>query len=887
MSAHACTLLHRFNTWTIPCAIALWATLPAPPADAQLFGAGDEPADQTDQPLGAEDIEVTEFMEVTLHVQDTELVKVLQMLSIQSQRNILASQDVSATISADLYDVSFYDALDALLHVNGYGWIEEGNFIYVYTLEEIAQIEQANRKPVTKLINLNYISAADAAVFVTPALSEAGTIAMNGPVASGISVTDSDVGEDSYAWSGVLVVSDYAENVEEIERIISQLDTRPAQVLVEATILQTTLTEANAFGVDFSIIADVNFVDFIGGPLSGVGALQSGATPGANGFVPPDGRGTAIGTSVGQTSGPGGLKIGVIHDEFSIFMKVLDEVTDSVILSNPKILCLNRQRARVQVGRNIGYLSTTATDTSTTQTVEFLPTGTTLAFRPFISNDGMIRMELAPRVSEGVIRDVTNASGATVTIPDEITQELTTNVLVRDGNTIVLGGLFRETTTLSRRQVPFLGDLPVLGAAFRGNEDATNRSEIIFMIRPTIVNDTVLVEQAERAMEYADQARTGARRGTLIWSRERLTAGWNKDAVEYAQEGDYRKALWAVNRSLALDPTQPRAIALREKFMNEEDRWQNRSILTDTINDGFQQMIDEFGAGVAKAREEKMLGEARQLLAFEQAQAERWPDHFPATAQRWPSPDVEMHDAHDGMVKLAGDFTDTPSNDVAFTDKTGSDGFFDAGPADDGDEPVAFETTHETESRTASAEFTDDADSVTFVERFEDTSFTDDSEFTDADEFTDTEQPGAFDHFFPKEDRFDTFEDGDGDVNVSRASSRFDKTTSFRFQPADDALFTAVYLGEAFGETGLGFVMTYTPGFADVTAPVVGEPFFESRFDFDGTMVRAGRSSDRFMHAEATADEFQTAWQPLMGFGAVTWFDSPAEAVTEVPTGTE
>ena len=613
MSAHNRRPFNRTWPLALPCTLALWSVLPLMTTAAQEY-MGDAQAPLQQQPpgdeenekvLGSQDIEVSDFMEVTLHVQDTELVKVLQMLSIQSQKNIITSPSVSATVSADLYDVSFYEALDALLHVNGYGYIEKGNFIYVYTQEEINAMEEAAREPITKSIHLNYISAADASVFVTPALSDAGSIALNGPVEAGIKVSESNTGGTDYAWSGVLVVRDYPENVAEIERLIKELDTRPSQVLVEATILQTNLSEDNAFGVDFSIIADVNFSDFINGPLSAADALRAGATSGSSGYVPPDNRGTGIGTAVGNTSGPAGMKIGVIHDDFAVFMRLLDEVTDSVILSNPKILCLNRQRARVQVGRNIGYLSTTATDTTTTQTVEFLPTGTTLQFRPFISNDGMIRMELAPRVSEGIIRDVTNASGATVTIPDEITQELTTNVLVHDGNTIVLGGLFRETTRLSRRQVPFLGDLPVLGAAFRGNEDATSRTEIIFMVRPTIVNDTVLLEQGERALDKFSVARTGARRGTLPWGRDRLTSTWNQEAMEYAKQGDFDRALWAINRSLSFQPIQPRAIEMREKLMNQRDRWQNRSILEDVIDNEYDQQLEELEQKISSAKAEQ------------------------------------------------------------------------------------------------------------------------------------------------------------------------------------------------------------------------------------------------------------------------------------------
>ena len=109
--------------------------------------------------------------------------------------------------------------------------------------------------------------------------------------------------------------------------------------------------------------------------------------------------------------------------------------------------------------------------------------------------------------------------GAAVTIPDEVTQELTTNVIVPDGSTIVLGGLFKETSKRTRRQVPLLGDIPVIGIAFRGHEDNTDRAEIMFLIKPTVMNDQVLIEQGDRALAYGDRVRTGSRQGLLFRSR--------------------------------------------------------------------------------------------------------------------------------------------------------------------------------------------------------------------------------------------------------------------------------------------------------------------------------------------------------------------------------
>lgn len=569
----------------IPAAIAALAVLGAgviTPAMAQ-----DDAPVAASQPDGSKaQVKVSEHMTVDLHVKDEDLTNVLELLSIQSQKNIVASKSVGGKVSATLYGVTFREALDSILHVNGYGYMERGNFIYVYTLEELVALEKTLKKRAAKAIKLSYLNAKDAEEFVRPLLSKDGGEIKTSKAAAPFSVPDdSPTGGEDYALGATLVVIDYEENIKAVEELLKELDTRPAQVLVEATILQTSLTEENAFGVDFSIIGDVKFTDFIGsgGPLSVANALARGGS-GATGVTPTDNQATGVTSTPGNTTGPSTFKVGVIAGDLSIFMKMLDEVTDTVIMANPKILALNRQPSRVLVGRRVGYISTTSTDTSTTQSVEFLDTGTQLYFRPFVSHDGEIRMELKPQVSEAIIRDATDATGAAVSIPDEVTQGLTTNVLVRDGQTVVLGGLFRESTQFGRRQVPFLGDIPIIGAAFRGHDDETNRSEIIFLVTPTIMNDSHLNDSADRAVADVDRLRAGARQGLLWWSRDKMTSALNVEAERAARDGDYEKATHKIARSLALNPVQPEALRLREKITGERETWPTRSMLSNVMD---------------------------------------------------------------------------------------------------------------------------------------------------------------------------------------------------------------------------------------------------------------------------------------------------------------
>jgi type IV pilus secretin PilQ/predicted competence protein len=570
-----------------PGAPAAAGTEPAPgaaqfPEDVPVY---DQPS-PTPEPSneGGEqgNVSVSEYMTVDMFVQDEDLANVLQMLSLQSRKNIVAARDVDAKVSANLYGVTFYEALDSILHVNGYGYIEKGNFIYVYTMEEMEKIRADDRRMVSKVIRLNYLNANDAAEFVAPLLSEKGKIKTNGDVGSFTIPADSPTGDEQFALSATLVIYDYPEQIGEIEALLTQLDSKPAQVLVEATILQTSLTENNAFGVDFAFLNGVNFTDFfdIGGALGAPNVLNAGDE-----FLPADNRAGAVALTPGNTSGPATIKLGLLHDDIALFIRALDEVSDVNIVSNPKILALNRQSAKVEIGRKIGYLKSTTNNGVTEQDVEFLPTGTSLAFRPFVSNDGLIRMELKPKVSEGIINQFTDNDGRTVTVPDEVSQEITTNVVVPDGSTVVLGGLFRESTRLKRSQVPVLGDIPLIGAAFRGQDDTTDRTEIIFMIKPTIVNDQVLLTQGENAVQYAENVRAGSRQGLLPWSRDRQTAQLNVRAERLAAEGKTAEAQNLLGRSLELNPSQPEVYRMQQQLGATTPTWPQRSLMERIINE--------------------------------------------------------------------------------------------------------------------------------------------------------------------------------------------------------------------------------------------------------------------------------------------------------------
>lgn len=553
-------------------------TTPNAPADQLNPGAAGSLDPGTVGDIGGEDdaqgVDVNRFGTVDLTVRGEDLSEVLRMLGDGAGKNIVFGSEVAGTVTTSLRDVTLEQALSAILKVNGYGHVEEGNFIYVYPLETISEMAAAAKLTVEKVISLYYLQGAEAAKLAEPLLSTVGQVISLGDVEEGYDPDTQSGGIDSYAFAAKLIVYDYPERIERIEALIAELDIPPKQVLVEGTILAAAVGEDNAFGIDMSFI--VNPMDHINhlNPITLVDDLLKPAV-----FTPGNQSHTTAGQStVGQVSGAAGFKLGLIQDNFSFFLRALDEVTDTTIIARPKVLCLNRQKAEILVGERVGYLTTTQTDTTTTQTVEFLDTGTHLVFRPYISPNDMIRMELYPRLSSATVTPVTTPTGQAITIPSENTTEVFTNVRVRDGETIVLGGLFQESTSITRRNVPLLGDIPIAGNAFKGQDDTLSREEVIFLLTPTVVKDDRLADMGEDSLKIMDTIRVGARTGLLPWSREQVTANYNRDALKAFRDGELDLAMYYADSSLRHNAHQPELRQLRESLTGEADTYWERHL---------------------------------------------------------------------------------------------------------------------------------------------------------------------------------------------------------------------------------------------------------------------------------------------------------------------
>ncbi len=502
----------------------------------------------------------------------------LRLLAALCKKNIVPSAGVDGPLTVSrLYNVTFEEALKAVL---GYGFRYDldGDFVRVYTAAEYKTIKEDPERMTHKVIPLYYITAEEAKNLITPVLSDAHRIQVSSPAqkeissgsgggsgGSGGSLTSSGGGDDP-GINDTIVLYDYPENIADAMTVISQVDTRPVQVLVEATIMSAILTEGMELGVDLNFMA--------GASLNGESATETivagdNISRGEEATSPIEEIMSVVGTPLQTygfaTQGGPGLRIGVGSGNFRAFLSALESTTDVTVLANTKILAVNKQEGSVLIGTNLGYRSSTTIGqggVATSGEVEFLQTGTQLVFRPYVGNDGYIRMDIYPKDSDASLNEDR--------VPTEKTTELKTNVIVRDGQTIVIGGLFRDVIVTGRQQVPVLGSLPVVGALFRSTTDSMQREEVIIMLTPHIIEEPSETDGDARA-EDVRRKREGAIKNLMAIDRTRLAEDSYARAARFYLEGDVDSAMFHVKIALMMRPSYLEARRLYERMVAETD----------------------------------------------------------------------------------------------------------------------------------------------------------------------------------------------------------------------------------------------------------------------------------------------------------------------------
>lgn len=505
------------------------------PAPARSSAAGADPAPMPDSRAPELHLDASQER-VSINALGSDIREVLKSLSDAAGLNILVTPTVTGTISLSLTDVDIQTALNAILKSSGYSSLREGNFLYVGTVEELQMMAVAGDNVGTRVYRPNYVSAAELQKLISAMLSpDIGMISISTAAEIGIASSKDQAGGDSYAGGDVLVVRDFETVLRHIDQVYQEIDCMPRQVVIEAMILSVRLDDQDVLGVDFELLRNKKNIRVVSG------------TPVA---------------SLANLSFSDGLKVGFLDQNLFALIDALETIGDTNVIASPRVMCLNKQRAEILIGSELGYVSTTVTETASTQAVEFLEVGTHLKIRPFISSDGMVRLEVHPELSTGSVRVQQG-----FTLPDKDVTQVTTNIMCRSGATVVIGGLIREDLVVSSQQIPVLGNLPLVGALFRNRTEDTERREIIVLLTPRIVEEHEMVAEGEHAATQFRDRRNAFYDKMQPINKRRIGEQYGRLALAAWAAGDADTALRYANLAIHYDPLHQNAIDLRQEIL--------------------------------------------------------------------------------------------------------------------------------------------------------------------------------------------------------------------------------------------------------------------------------------------------------------------------------
>jgi type IV pilus assembly protein PilQ len=429
---------------------------------------------------------------VSLAFQDADIRNVLKVLAFKSGVNIVAATDVTGVVNIELKDVPWQKALDVILSTYGYGFDRKGNIITVMSVENLKKYREdslslENQEPlVSKTYPLNFARAEDAMKVIDKLISKRGFMNFD-------------------ARTNSIIVRDLESNLELIAEVIGSIDTVTPQVLIETKIIETDLDNSDNIGIDWVLQASITgssmptVFPFTNQNWFGYGSNKnySFLTPSSLTTVIPatagaDSTGIVPAQTLSVPTAPAppssSFSYGTLNaSQLSATLHYLSTRSTTKILSNPRIVTLDNQKAKINVG--LQYPEATYSFNSSTgqqQVTGFtqLPIGVNLEVTPHVNNAGTITLDLHPQIS---------ALKGTVTVdnnqlPETTNEEAETNVMVEDGKTLIIGGLITEQVNVTKTKVPVLGDIPWLGALLFSNTSTTKtKQEVLIFLTPHII----------------------------------------------------------------------------------------------------------------------------------------------------------------------------------------------------------------------------------------------------------------------------------------------------------------------------------------------------------------------------------------------------------------
>lgn len=442
-----------------------------------------------------------------LDLKQMDVLDVLKLISQKSGLNLVAGQDVKGKVTVFLKNVEAHEVLRIIVAAYGWAYEQDGDIMRIMSDQEYTSKHgyRFGQKTETRIKQLSFAQASDVLAVLNQMKSPSGRVIIDQNSGMLILTDEPKILDEmdtviqkmdvlikmevfilSYAKaadisgkigelltpsmgtmrfdarSNRIVVSDTAAKIKEIRALIEAFDEKDREVLIEAKILQVALTDENKLGIDWeAIVAEAHGLNL----TSNFDVLSS-------------------------TEKWGKMSVGTIAaDGYAVLIEALQTVGHAEILSAPRITTVNNKEAKILVGSTEPYVTSTTTTpssgpTTTAESVNFIEVGVKLYVTPTIHEDDFITMKIRPEVSS-VVRNVTTSNNNTIPVVE--TSEAETTVIVKDQVTIVIGGLIKEEKVKTAKKVPFLGDIPIFGFAFRSKNDLVRKTEIVLFLTPKII----------------------------------------------------------------------------------------------------------------------------------------------------------------------------------------------------------------------------------------------------------------------------------------------------------------------------------------------------------------------------------------------------------------
>jgi len=408
---------------------------------------------------------------ISLDFQDVPVRQVLQIIAQVNGFNLVTTDTVTGNVTISLSGVPWDQALDMILKIKGLDKRLEGNILLIAPTEELTARETQqlqSKQQVAELaplvstnVQINYAKAQDLATILKG--TENSILTPRGSVA---------VDERT----NTLLLRDTQTSIDEAKLLVDALDIPIKQVLIESRMVTVRDNASESLGVQWGLSDTVNN-GAISGSLSGADSIASGVVPSISDRL-------NVALPVSNPAGSIGIQIARLLDGTIIDLELsaLESENKGEVIASPRITVANQHEAYIEQGTEIPYVEATSSGATS---VEFKKAVLSLKVTPHITPDNRIIMDLV--VTQDTRGDtVSTSTGDAVAID---TQEISTQVLVENGETIVLGGIFQQSTSDDVRKVPLLGDLPFVGYLFKNTSEIMEKRELLIFVTPKILTD--------------------------------------------------------------------------------------------------------------------------------------------------------------------------------------------------------------------------------------------------------------------------------------------------------------------------------------------------------------------------------------------------------------